>query len=276
MFGNSHFKSYKNNGFEFLNISTDKDNADTLVFLHGLFGGLSNYDALIKELDGYNIFVPAIPIHDFDSGELSIKNLTEWLHDFFETLEINRPTLLGNSLGGHLALNYVVDHPDNVSSLVLTGSSGLQEKDFGSTVPRRNDREYIRKQAALTFYDDLIDEVLLDNIMDVISSPSRLRNVLAITRDTHEFTVEEFLPEISHEVLLIWGKNDEITPPEVAREFHQKLPNSRLRWIDKCGHAPMMEHPKTFALFLNEFLLELQNNRNNNPTSDYEENYSHL
>lgn len=263
MFGNSHFKTYEHNGFKFLNISAGQDNANTLVFLHGLFGGLSNYDELIKQLDGYNIFVPALPIHDFDSGKLSIRNLTEWVHGFFEALEISSPTLLGNSLGGHLALNYVIEYPENVSSLVLTGSSGLQEKDFGSTVPRRNDREYVREQAAMTFYDDIVDEDLLDSIMDVISSPSKLRNVLAITRDTHEFTMEEYLPEVLHEVLLIWGKNDEITPPEVAREFHQKLPNARLRWIDKCGHAPMMEHPKTFALFLNEFLIELQNNRQN-------------
>lgn len=275
MFGNSHFKSYQQDGFTFLKISTENRNNNTLVFLHGLFGGLSNYDALIKELDEYNIYVPAIPIHDFDE-ELSIKNLTIWLHDFLKTLEINKPTLLGNSLGGHLALNYVLQHPENVSSLVLTGSSGLQEKDFGSTFPRRNDREYVRKQAALTFYDDIIDDVLLDNIMDVISSPSKLRNILAITRDTHEFNMEQYLPEITHEVLLIWGRNDEITPPEVGREFNQKLPNSRLRWIDKCGHAPMMEHPKAFALFLNEFLLELDNNRNDKTIDGYEENYSHL
>lgn len=274
MFGNSHFESYQQDGFKFLKISS-KNNDNTLVFLHGLFGGLSNYDALIKQLDGYNIYVPAIPIHSFDE-ELSIKNLTSWLHSFMEALEIDKPTLLGNSLGGHLALNYVLQHPENVSSLVLTGSSGLQEKDFGSTFPRRNDREYVRKQAALTFYDDIIDDVLLDNIMDVISTPSKLRNILAITRDTHEFNMEQYLPEIKHDVLLIWGRNDEITPPEVGREFNQKLPNSRLRWIDKCGHAPMMEHPKTFALFLNEFLIELKNNRNNKTTDGYEENYSHL
>lgn len=275
MFGNSHFKSYRHNGYKFLNISAGQENANTLVFLHGLFGGLSNYDALINELEGYNIYVPAIPIHSF-SGELSIKNLTVWLHDFFNSLEITSPVLLGNSLGGHLALNYVIQHPDNVSSLVLTGSSGLQEKDFGSTVPRRNDREYVRKQAALTFYDDIVDDDLLDKIMDVISSPSKLRNILAITRDTHEFNMEKYLPQITHDTLLIWGKNDKITPPEVAREFHRKLPNPRLRWIDKCGHAPMMEHPKTFALYLNEFLIELKNNRNDKTTNDYEENYSHL
>jgi pimeloyl-ACP methyl ester carboxylesterase len=175
-----------------------------------------------------------------------------------------------------VALDYTVQYPENVSSLVLTGSSGLQEKDFGSTCPRRNDREYIRKQAALTFYDDLIDEEIMDDIMEVVSNPAKLRNVLTIARDTHEYRMEEYLPKIQQEVLLIWGENDQITPPEVARKFRNKLPNAHLNWIEKCGHAPMMEHPETFALFLNEFLIEQQNKAKNKTNTDYEENYSHF
>ncbi len=276
MFGNSQFKSHHQNGFEYLKIAKGNDNANALVFLHGMFGGLSNYDSLIKHIDGYDIFVPAIPIHNFDSGEVSIQKLTNWLHAFLESMELNRPILLGNSMGGHLALDYTIQHPQNVSSLILTGSSGVQEKDFGSTFPRRSDRSYIRKQAALTFYDDkFITEEVVDDIIKVITHPSRLRNILTIARDTHEYNMEQFLPNIQHEVLLVWGKNDEITPPEVARRFHSELPNARLKWIDKCGHAPMMEHPEKFAKFVNEFLTDQQNKSQNNNT-DYEKNYSHL
>lgn len=276
MFGNSQFENHHYNGFRYLKILRDQQNANALVCLHGMFGGLSNYDALINHIDDCNIFVPSIPIHDFKSGELSIRNLTRWLHDFIESMELNRPTLLGNSMGGHLALDYTIQHPENVSSLVLTGSSGLQEKDFGSTCPRRNDREYVRKQAALTFYDDLIDEELMDDIMNVVKDPAKLRNVLTIARDTHEYHMEEYLPQIKQDVLLVWGENDNITPPEVADKFHDQIPNARLKWIEKCGHAPMMEHPKTFALFLNEFLIEQQNKVKSKTTTDYEENYSHL
>lgn len=274
MFGNSRFKSKHKNGFEYLNISGRNEGTNSLIFLHGMFGGLSNYDALIEYLDDHEIFVPAIPIHDLDN--LSISRLTSWLHSFIELMNLESPLLLGNSMGGHLALDYVIQHPQNISALVLTGSSGLQEKDFGSTFPRRNDREYVRKQAAQTFYRDLVDDELLDDIMEVINDPAKLSNVLTIARDTHEYTMEEYLPEIFHDVLLIWGKNDEITPPSVAQKFHQSIPNSRLRWIDKCGHAPMMEYPQKFALFLNEFLIELQNKRKDNTTTDYEKNYPHL
>lgn len=274
MFDNSRFKSHYKNGFEYLKVSGRDESANSLVFLHGMFGGLSNYDALIEYLDDHEIFVPAIPVHDLEN--VSINRLTSWLHSFIESLNLVSPLLLGNSMGGHLALDYVIRYPQNISALVLTGSSGLQEKNFGSTCPRRNDREYVRKQAAQTFYQDLVDEELLDDIMEVIKDPAKLGNVLTIARDTHEYTMEEYLPEITQDVLLIWGKNDEITPPSVARRFYQMIPNAQLRWIDKCGHAPMMEHPQKFALFLDEFLIERQNKRKDNTTTNYEKNYPHF
>lgn len=273
MFGSSNFKKHSKNGYEFLIISKGQPK-QTLVCLHGMFGGLSNYDALIEQLEDCRVIVPSIPIHDMGK-KLSIENLTHWLHGFMDEFKINSPILLGNSLGGHLALDYVIKHPKNVRALVLTGSSGIQERNFGSSYPRRNDREFVRKQAAQTFYKDLVDDTLLDEIMEVITETAKLKNILMVARDTHEHDVESHLAEIDQEVLLVWGKNDEITPPEAAHKFHEKLPNARLKWIDKCGHAPMMEHPKTFALFLNEFLVELQN-KHEDKSTDYEENYSHI
>ena len=275
MFGSSTYNVTKRNGFEYLNI-TGKSDRMNLVMLHGMFGGLSNYDPVIKHIGEYNIFVPAIPLYDFGAREISIRTLTDWVHSFCRETAIENPVLLGNSMGGHLALDYALRYSEHVRALVLTGSSGIQEKDFGSTFPRRKDREYIRKQAALTFYEDLIDEVIMDEIMEVVTDSSKLLNMLAIARDTHEYNMEEHLQQIEQPALLVWGRNDKITPPQVARTFEKKLPDAKLRWIDKCGHAPMMEHPQKFALFLNEFLIELQNKRSKNSITDYEKNYSHL
>ncbi|HEX6981891.1 MAG TPA: alpha/beta hydrolase [Balneolaceae bacterium] len=275
MFGASKYKVHTKNGFDYLHIANEEYGTKNLVLLHGMFGGLSNYDPLLSRLQGYNIFVPAIPIYDFKTSRLKISHLTSWLHSFFETVNVEKPVLLGNSMGGHLALDYTIKYPEQILALVLTGSSGLMEKNFGSSFPRRNDREYIRKQAALTFYEDLIDDVILDEIMEVINNRTKLIKLLAITRDTHKYNMEQYLTGVKQDVLLIWGRNDEITPPEVAVKFHQKLPSSQLHWIDKCGHAPMMEHPETFANYLNQFLIQQQNKRK--IITDYEEeDHSHL
>ncbi|SMO74652.1 alpha/beta fold hydrolase [Fodinibius sediminis] len=275
MFGTSDFKVHTKNGFEYLNIQAENPDAQHLVLLHGMFGGLSNYDPLLKKIQGYTIFVPKIPIYELGVREISISRLTQWLRSFCKELNIEQPVLLGNSMGGHLALDYTRKYPDEVAALVLTGSSGLLEKDFGSTFPRRKDRNFIRKQANLTFYEDLIDDTVMDEIMKVVKSPSKLTKLLALTRDTHSYNMEKYLPEINQEVLLIWGKQDEITPPEVAHMFLEKIPNAELHWIDKCGHAPMMEHPTQFATLLKDFLDRLEDNPNSK-TRNYEEDHPQL
>lgn len=275
MFGTSDFKVYEKNGFEYLRISTEASDAQNLVLLHGMFGGLSNYDPLLKQIQGYTIFVPKIPIYELGTREISISRLTKWLRSFCETLHVKNPVLLGNSMGGHLALDYAQKYQDAVAALVLTGSSGLLEKDFGSTFPRRKDRSFIRKQANLTFYEDLIDDTVMDEIMTVVKSPSKLTNLLALTRDTHSYNMEEHLPKIKQKVLLVWGKQDEITPPKVAHMFLEKLPDAELHWIDKCGHAPMMEHPEKFASLLEDFLIRLKDNANSKK-SHYEKDHPHL
>lgn len=275
MFGTSDYKVHEKNGFEYLHISTEASNAQNLILLHGMFGGLSNYDPLLKQIHGYTIFVPKIPIYELGMREISISRLTEWLRSFCEALDIKNPVLLGNSMGGHLALDYAQKYQEDIAALVLTGSSGLLEKDFGSTFPRRKDRDFIRKQANLTFYEDLIDDTVMDEIMTVVRSPSKLTNLLALTRDTHSYNMEEHLPKIKQKVLLVWGRQDEITPPKVAHMFLDKLPDAELHWIDKCGHAPMMEHPKKFASLLKDFLIRLENNANSQ-TSHYEKDHPHL
>ena len=273
MFGSSSYTIYRNNGYKFLKISTEEAKKPPLVFLHGMFGGLSNFDPLIKRLNRYTIYVPFIPLYSFDREELSIPHLAKWLDKFFNRCEINCPVLVGNSLGGHIALEYARVYPSNVAGLVLAGSSGLFENDFGTTSPKRNDRDYIRKRAALTFYDDIVTEELVDEIMEVTQSPEKLPKLLKIARSTHKYNMEEMLSDITAPTLLVWGKDDVVTPPKVAKTFQEKLPNARLKWIDKCGHAPMMERPEEFVRHLTRFLEHLIVNKNH--YQNYEGNYSH-
>lgn len=276
MFGSSSYITYSNNGYKFLKISNGQDRQTPLVLLHGMFGGLSNFDPLINRMRGYTIYVPQIPLYNLERKELTIPNLATWLKSFCVSCNLEAPVMLGNSLGGHIALEFARVFPNNLSGLVLAGSSGLFENDFGSTCPKRNDRVYIRQRAALTFYEDIVTEELVDEIMDVTQSPEKLPKLLQIARSTHTYNMEEVLPEIRIPTLLIWGKNDLVTPPEVAMTFKKLLPCAELRWIDHCGHAPMMERPDEFVFCLKPFLRDLEHsNSKKNNTEDYEGNYSH-
>jgi pimeloyl-ACP methyl ester carboxylesterase len=264
MFRNSKNEVRQEKGFNFIKSAPDNPGADPLICLHGMFGGLSNFDPLIERVNHNVIYVPEIPLYNLSKGRLSITGLAEWLREFITELEIQNPILLGNSMGGHIALEYALLYPEDVKALILTGSSGLKENGFGSSYPRRNDPEYIREQANLTFYEDLVDEVMLEEILEVVQSPSKLTRLLWIARNTQKHNMSAALPEILHPTLLVWGKNDIITPPEVGEMFCKKMPNATLKWIDKCGHAPMLERPAEFVKHVKPFLAELSETENIN------------
>lgn len=227
-----------------------------LIVLHGLFGALSNFKDVLDEFSkDYKVVIPIMPIYELPLLKTNVKELASYIHSFIEFKSYKSVTLLGNSLGGHVSLVYTVAHPEMVNAIVLTGSSGLYENAFGGSFPRREDREYIRKKVETTFYDpaNATDE-LIEEVFGIINDRNKLIRVLAIAKSAIRHNMKDDLPGITIPACLIWGKNDGVTPPEVAEDFHALLPNSDLNWIDKCGHAPMMEHPKEFNGLLSPWL----------------------
>lgn len=275
MFGETRFSVQQDDRYKFICLQEERDNTAPLVLLHGMFGGLSNFDPLLGRIKERTVFVPEIPVYEFDKNRLNIPELSKWLHRVLRDHEIEQPILLGNSMGGHIALQYALSYPYDVKALVLTGSSGLFENDLGSSRPKRYNREYVKQRASLTFYDDLVDDTIIDEILEVLQSPSKLTRLLRIARSTHQHNLEDELKNITHPALLVWGRNDVITPPEVAEQFLQKLPNATLKWIDECGHAPMMERPEAFAAYLHDFLNELTISDQDNDRN-HEEDYTHI
>lgn len=234
----------------------EQGNGPVLVVLHGLFGALSNFQDVLDEFSkDYRVVIPIMPIYELPLLKTNVKELAAYIHEFITFKKYEKVSLLGNSLGGHVSLVYTVAHPEKVNALVLTGSSGLYENAFGGSFPRREDREYIRKKVETTFYDpkNATDE-LVEEVFGIINDRNRLIRVLAIAKSAIRHNMREDLQSITIPVCLIWGKNDGVTPPQVAEEFHEHFPNSELHWIDKCGHAPMMEHPAEFNGLLSPWL----------------------
>lgn len=239
-------------GFSYI----DEGEGEVLLLLHGLMGALSNWDAVIRDFSKeYRVVIPILPIYDLPLLTTGVKSLAKHVHRFVTHMGLTDVTLLGNSLGGHVGLIYCINHPQVVKSLVLTGSSGLYENAFGGSFPRRESYDFVKEKVEYTFYDPKVaTKELVDDVFQTINDRNRVIRILAMAKSAIRHNMAKDLHKIHIPVALIWGKNDKITPPEVAVEFNQLLPNSELYWIDQCGHAPMMEHPEEFNRLLKVFL----------------------
>ncbi|MEO6315479.1 MAG: alpha/beta hydrolase [Chitinophagaceae bacterium] len=237
----------------------EEGEGEPLVLLHGLFGALSNFEHLIEYFRRYNkVVVPMLPLFDLDILHTSVGGLQKFVHKFIEARNYQNIHLLGNSLGGHVGLVHVLKHPERIKSLILSGSSGLFENGMGDTYPKRGDYEYIKKKTQLTFYDPaMASKELVDEVYDIVNSRMKVIKIIALAKSAIRNNLGEELNHIKQPTLLIWGNNDTITPPFVAKEFNKMLPNSELHFIDKAGHAPMMEVPEEFNTILHKFLTKL-------------------
>jgi len=228
-----------------------------LIILHGLMGGLSNFKGVMDYFPakGYQIIIPELPVYSLPILNTSVKSLSEFLYKFIKFRELKEVILLGNSLGGHIGLLFTKNHPELVKGLVLTGSSGLYENNMGDGYPKRGDYSYIKEKSEAVFYDPKIaTKEIVDEVFETVNDRNKLVRTLALAKSAIRHNMANELPNMETPTAIIWGKQDSVTPPNVAEEFNNLLPDSNLYWIDKCGHAPMMEHPDKFNNVLQQWL----------------------
>ena len=236
----------------------DQGEGEVIVLLHGLFGALSNWESVFDRFSNrFRVLIPILPIYDMPLRKAGVEGLVKIFTEFIEFKKLEKFSLIGNSLGGHIALIYTLQNKSKVEKLVLTGSSGLFENSMGGSFPKRGNYDYIKERIEYTFYDPkTISQEYIDEIFEVANNIPKALRIISIAKSAQRHNMASELPNIDSNTLLIWGLNDTITPPIVAHDFNRLLPNSKLRFIDKCCHAPMMEHPEVFNDILEEFLVE--------------------
>ncbi len=243
----------KNGNFTYL----EEGEGTPIIILHGLMGGLSNFDSVTQFLteNGYKVVIPELPVYSMPLVKTGVKSFAKYLQEFITTLGYRDVILLGNSMGGHVGLYHTKHYPENTKGLVITGSSGLYENAMGESYPKRGDYEYIKKKAQAVFYDPTIaTKEIVDEVYDTVNDRNKLIKTLAIAKSAIRHNMAQDLPDMHTPTCIIWGKQDSVTPPEVAVDFEKLLPDSELFWIDKCGHAAMMEQPEEFNKILLSWL----------------------
>jgi len=247
----------KEGDFEYV----EQGSGPVLVILHGLFGALSNFVDVVSHFQNhYTLVIPLMPIYKLPIISTNVKNLAKHIEQFIEFKGYNKVFLLGNSLGGHVGLIYTAVNPHRVNGLILTGSSGLYENAFGGSYPRKSDRDFIKSRVQYTFYNPAVaTDDLVEEVYEIVNNKSKAIRIISLAKSAIRHNMANDLPAMNVPVCLIWGKQDTITPPEVAEDFNRLLPNATLHWIDKCGHAPMMERSDEFNTVLSDWLSKTQN-----------------
>jgi 2-hydroxy-6-oxonona-2,4-dienedioate hydrolase len=234
----------------------EEGQGETLLLLHGLFGALSNFKDLTEHFKKtHRVVIPMLPLLDLDLLHTSVSGLEKYLTKFIAHRQYDQIHLMGNSLGGHVALVHTLKRPEKIKTLILAGSSGLFENGMGDTYPKRGDKEYIRQKTQLTFYDPaMATDELVDEVFEITNNRLKVIKIIALAKSAIRNNLGNELSQIQQPTCLIWGNNDTITPPFVGDEFKKLIPNSELHFIDQCGHAPMMEVPEAFNVILDDFL----------------------
>ena len=238
--------------FKYLEIG----NGDQVIMLlHGLFGALSNFEGIIEKFSTtHKIVVPMLPIFELPIRKASVSGLVDFVDRFVDFKGYTDIHILGNSLGGHITILYALLRQEKIKSVTLTGSSGLFENSLGSTFPKRSNFEFIKNKTLDTFYNQAVaSDELINEVFSTVNDRNKVIRIIATAKSAIRHNLGDKLHQLKVPTLLVWGKNDNVTPLFVGERFHELIKNSRLEIIDECGHAPMMEKPVEFNNFLENF-----------------------
>lgn len=228
---------------------------ETLTLLHGLFGGPENWHAAIEVLQhDFHILAPRFPL-DGSLKLTAVRELTEFVKNFLDAKGVEKTALAGNSLGGHVALDLALQYPQRITKLILAGSAGLYERHLTDGSLPKPDHDFIRAQAQKIFYaKDHVTDQMIEQIHQQLQDRHYVRFLIRVAKATRDYRMDDLLAQVQVPTLLVWGAQDEVTPPHVAHQFQRSLPQAKLVFFDRCGHAPPIEHPHEFGRTVREFL----------------------
>lgn len=227
----------------------------TILLLHGLFGAMSNWDSIIPDLAKYaTVHALKFPLLSAHRTEVTIKSLVLLTHHYILTHGLKNIIVCGNSLGGHVSIRLTLVCPDVVKALILSGSSGLYEHTV-DYLPRRPNANFVKEQMSRVFYNQtFVTDEAVKEVVNILATFAMQINILQSAKSAKRDYLLDELKKIKCPTLLLWGQQDEVTTMKVANTFHANIAGSKLISIDKCGHAPMIEHPEWFAQQMKDFI----------------------
>jgi 2-hydroxy-6-oxonona-2,4-dienedioate hydrolase len=232
-----------------------------VVFLHGLVGLNDHWEGVVESVKHQSYCVRVeMPLFGLTDEDCSIDGATTLTIRVLEQLLRGRPAVLvGNSFGGHVAAKIAIRRPDLVRGLVLAGASGVIEKSIVADVQIRPSREWLERKIGELFFDrSKMNQADVDRAYKELNGRASARAMVKLSRTARKNHLGDELTLIKCPTLIVWGREDIVTPPEACETFAKLIPNNTVTWIERCGHAPMIECPKEFGVAMNAYLSGLK------------------
>jgi 2-hydroxy-6-oxonona-2,4-dienedioate hydrolase len=232
-----------------------------VVFLHGLVGLNDHWEGVVDGIKATSrCMLVQLPLLGLTDEDCSIDGATTLAIRLLEQELRGTPAVLvGNSFGGHIATKIAIRRGDLVKGLVLAGASGVIEKSIVADVQIRPSREWLERKIGELFFDrSKMNPADVDRAHKELSGRASARAMVKLSRTARKNHLGDELSLVKCPTLIVWGREDIVTPPEACETFAKLIPNNRVVWIDKCGHAPMIEKPEEFAVAMREYLATLR------------------
>ena len=234
----------------------DRGTGTPVVFLHGLVGLNDHWMPSINRLSkSMRTTAFELPLLDLSGDDCSIHGATKLTAQYLSAHCEQPPILVGNSFGGHVALKIALEYPHLCGGLVLAGASGLIEKSMVSIIQTRPSREWLELKIGELFFDtSKMSQGDVDRAFTELNNRAKAFAMVKLSRSARKNHLGDDIHRIKVPTLIMWGRQDSVTPVEAAEEFKAKIPDSTLVWFDRCGHAPMIECADEFAAAIERFV----------------------
>ena len=242
----------------------DAGTGSPVILLHGLADDIGVWESVMPALAAKHRVIALDQIgfgrSDKPLLDYRVATFVDFLDRFLDELKIDHASLVGNSLGGWIAADFALAHPERIDRLVLCDAAGYAAlgKNMNArtlSALRLARRDDIRYLGPLTFHDKrFYEDVDLAFKQRVTAGDGYTIDRVVDSIIRNEDVLDGRLGAIRKPTLIVWGHEDKVIPLNFAERFHKEIANSQLRIIDNCGHMPHVECPDEFTRIVLEFL----------------------
>ncbi len=237
----------------------------TLVLIHGLGASAERWDKVIPTLsEQYRVIVPDLIGFGYSDKPLvdyTPEFFSNFLEKFFDVSGIERPYIIGSSLGGHITAEYASVNPDNLEKLILVSPAGVMKKSTPALDAYIMAALYPSEQSAKNAFEMMegsgkeVDTKIVEGFIERMQLPNaKLAFMSTVLGLKNAEVITKKLQSIQVPTLIIWGSDDPVIPIQHSKAFVSAIKDCRFYRMDGCGHTPYVQDPKTFVSAVMNFL----------------------